>query len=209
MKTSLFIVPIFLACLISGCDNSNLTSEVDEFNGVYKGDRLNRVAFPMGGMGAGMICLEGSGSVSHVSVRHKPDVFNEPYMFGAISVKGAEHGTKVLEGPVPERKLYGAPYTGNGSANDNFGFPRFERAEFLARFPFATVNLEDKDIPLRVEIRGWSPFHPTQEDLSSLPMAALEYTFSNPTDSALEMVFSYHAENFMRISNHPYFFLRE
>jgi len=199
MKTFQLIVPIILACLAAGCDTSNLINEGVEFNGVYKGDRLNRVAFPMGGMGAGMICLEGTGSVSNVSVRHKPDVFNDPYMFGAISVKGAEHGTKVLEGPVPERKLYGARYTGNGSSNDNYGFPRFEQAEFLARFPFATVKLEDRDIPLKVEIRGWSPFHPTQEDLSSLPMAALEYTFSNPGDSTLEMVFSYHAENFMRI----------
>jgi len=202
MKTSQLIAAIFLACLTAGCDTSKLSDEDSVFNGVYKGDRLNRVAFPMGGMGAGMICLEGTGSVSHVSVRHKPDVFNEPYMFGAISVKGARHGAKVLEGPVPERKLYGPPNSGNGSSNDNFGFPRFEQAEFLARFPFATIKLEDEDIPVHVEIRGWSPFHPTQEDLSSLPLAALEYSFSNPTDTALEVVFSYHAENFMRMRGH-------
>ena len=199
MKNKQLIVLIVLACFAAGCDISNSVDEGAEFNTTYRGERLNRVAFPMGGMGAGMICMEGTGSVSHVSVRHKPDVFNEPFMFGAISVKGAAHGTKVLEGPVPERKLYGDPYTGNGSSNSSYGFPRFEKAEFLARFPFATVKLEDDDIPLDVEIRGWSPFHPAQEDLSSLPMAALEYTFTNPTDSAVELVFSYHAENFMRI----------
>ena len=199
MKTSYLFILIALTCLVGGCSKFSPVKEGTTFNTIYKGDRLNRVAFPMGGMGAGMICLEGTGSVSHVSVRHKPDVFNEPLMFGAISVKGVAHGTKVLEGPVPGRKLFGAPYTGNGCANNNYGFPRFEQAEFLARFPFAVVKLDDNDIPLEVEIRAWSPFHPTQEDLSSLPMAALEYTFSNPTDSTLEMVFSYHAENFMRI----------
>ena len=73
--------------LISGCENPQKLSD-SEFNSTYSGDRLNRIAFPMGGMGAGMICLEGNGSVSHVSVRHKPDVFNEPFMFGAIAVKG-------------------------------------------------------------------------------------------------------------------------
>src|SRR5512140_2548155 len=35
------------------------------FNAEYAGEYLNRIAFPMGGMGAGMICLEGSGALSH------------------------------------------------------------------------------------------------------------------------------------------------
>ena len=42
-----------------------------QYNGEYAGDRLNRVAFPLGGMGAGMICLEGTGALSHFSLRHK------------------------------------------------------------------------------------------------------------------------------------------
>jgi len=170
-----------------------------EFNTTYTGERLNRVAFPMGGMGAGMICLEGTGCISHVSVRHKPDVFNEPFMFGAVAVRGLDNGAKVLEGPVPKRKIFGAPYTGNGSSTSSYGFPRFETASFLARFPFATVTLEDADLPLEVAIRGWSPFIPGDEDHSSLPVASLEYTFTSTADTALEMMFSYHAENFMRI----------
>jgi hypothetical protein len=40
-----------------------------KYNGEYSGERLNRIAFPMGGVGAGMICLEGSGALSHVSLR--------------------------------------------------------------------------------------------------------------------------------------------
>ena len=31
------------------------------FNGIYQGESLSQIAFPMGGMGAGMVCLEGSG----------------------------------------------------------------------------------------------------------------------------------------------------
>ena len=31
------------------------------YNSAYKGDHLNHIAFPMGGIGAGMICLEGTG----------------------------------------------------------------------------------------------------------------------------------------------------
>src|SRR6187402_3065207 len=66
-----------------------------EFNGVYKGENLNRIAFPIGGMGSGMFCVEGNGAISHMSVRHKPEVFHEPGMFGAIHVKGIEKGTRI------------------------------------------------------------------------------------------------------------------
>jgi len=201
MKTTQLIACLAIIGLVTACDPVSHKSDgsSSEFNTTYSGDRLNRIAFPMGGMGAGMICLEGNASISHVSVRHKPDVFNEPLMFGAIAVKGIMNGTKVLEGPVQQRKIFGAPYTGNGSANSNYGFPRFEHAEFLARFPFAEVHLSDNDIPLDVRVKGWSPFIPADEDHSSLPVAGLEYRFENLTDSTLTMEFSYHSQNFMRI----------
>src|SRR6187455_2908773 len=74
---------------------SNKKESTDrKFNAPYTGDNLNRIAFPLGGIGAGMFCLEGSGAFSHMSVRHKPDVFNEPGMFAAICVKGIENGAK-------------------------------------------------------------------------------------------------------------------
>src|SRR6478609_6445778 len=66
-----------------------------EYNGAYENQFLKRVAFPLGGLGAGMFCLEGTGAISHMSVRSKPDVFNEPGMFGAISLKGVTGGAKV------------------------------------------------------------------------------------------------------------------
>ena len=37
------------------------------YNGDYTGEYLNQVGFPLGGIGAGMICLEGSGALSSVS----------------------------------------------------------------------------------------------------------------------------------------------
>ena len=57
---------------------------------VYQGPHLDRVAFPLGGIGAGMISLEGTGALSQVSLRHKPDVYHEPQAFAALHVKGAK-----------------------------------------------------------------------------------------------------------------------
>jgi uncharacterized protein (DUF608 family) len=168
------------------------------YNDRYAGEHLNRIAFPIGGMGTGMYCLEGTGAISHMSLRSKPDVFNEPGLFGAISVKGIDNGAKVIEGPVPAWKSFGTPLTGNGASGSTFGLPRFEKTTFEARFPFATVTMEEQDYPVTVSIRGWSPFIPTDADNSSLPVGALEYTFKNTTSRTVDGVFSFHSRNFMK-----------
>jgi uncharacterized protein (DUF608 family) len=168
------------------------------YNAPYTGKNLNRVAFPIGGIGAGMFCLEGTGAISHMSVRHNPEIYYEPAMFAAISIKGLKNGAKVLEGDVPEWKKFGNRDSGlGGTGGATWGLPRFESAEFAARFPFADINLQDKDIPLAVQITGWSPFIPTDADNASMPFGGLEYRFKNIGNKTEECVFSYNSRNFM------------
>jgi len=173
------------------------------FNEDYAGDYLNHVAFPLGGIGAGMVCLEGTGALSHVSLRNRPEIFNEPCVFAAISVKGKRSAARVLEGPVPARKIFGARGTGNGAGGTSYGLPRFAKAVFEARFPFATVTLAEDQVPLGVQITAWSPFEPGDPDNSSLPVAALEYQFTNRTNSRVDAVFSFNAKNFMANGGNP------
>ncbi|HEY9533741.1 MAG TPA: GH116 family glycosyl hydrolase [Mucilaginibacter sp.] len=169
-----------------------------KYNAPYNGQHLNRVAFPIGGIGAGMFCLEGTGALSHMSVRNNPDVFNEPAMFAAISVKGVPNGAKVLEAKVPTWKKFGNHDAGlGGTGGATWGLARFESAEFSARFPFADITLFDKDIPLHVDIKGWSPFIPTDADSASLPVGGLEYHFKNTSGKSQDCIFSYNSRNFM------------
>jgi Predicted bile acid beta-glucosidase len=168
-----------------------------KYNDAYTGEYLNRVAFPIGGLGAGMFCLEGTGAISHMSLWSRPDLFHEPAVFAAIAVKGVPNGAKVIEGQVPEWKMLKADNYGGGGAGATYGLPRFNEASFLARFPFATINYKDSDIPLAVQLTGWSPFIPTDADNSSLPVAALEYKFTNTGSQAVEAVFSYNAKHFV------------
>ncbi len=169
------------------------------------GERLDHVAFPMGGMGAGMICLDGNGGFSHVSLRHRPDVFHEPWLFAALAFRSATaQGARLLEGPVPGWKVmfpWGKDFSGsgNGSGDRLFGLPRFRRASFSSRFPFATVALSDQDVPLVATLTGWSPFVPGDSDSASLPVAAVEYTLLNTSRKPLQAVLSFHARNFMHV----------
>ena len=181
-----------------------MNGSLHAYNGSYRGAHLDRVAFPLGGMGAGMVCLEGAGGLSHVSVRNRPEVHNQPPIFAALCVhQGKRKIARVLEGPVPTWKVmfpWGRQHQGSGSGGGNttFGLPRMASAEFAARFPFATVALRDPKVPLEICLTGWSPFLPGSADQSSLPAAGLEYAFHNTGGKAVKAVFSFHAPNFMR-----------
>lgn len=165
----------------------------------YVDEHLSLIAYPMGGMGAGTICMQGTGALGNVSIRNRPDYRNDPLMFSAITVKGKSNVSRVLEAPVPSVNIFARhPDSGLGLTGKNYGLPRYARGAFTARFPFAEVLLQDETLPISTKITGWSPFIPNDEDRSSLPCCALEYTFYNTTDIHQEGVFYFCAENFLR-----------
>ena len=175
------------------CILTNVCYAQHTFNGSYKNANLDQLAFPIGGIGSGMLCLDGTGSISHLSIRNNPAIFNTPRLFAAISVKGAPQNTRVLEGPVPGWKRFSVRNGGHGVYGTTIALARFRHAEFKARFPFAEVSLADAAMPVSVIITGWSPFIPSDADNSSLPVGALEYKFTNTTAKTQELVFSFNS----------------
>jgi uncharacterized protein (DUF608 family) len=169
----------------------------------YTGATAERVAFPLGGLGAGMVCLSGSGALTSVSVRNAPALLNEPFVFSAVrwSTPSAQ-GARVIEGPVPAWKVTfpwpDSTGTGRGQQGKTFGLPRFPNNRFVPRFPFASLDFEPCEGPLRCRLTGWSPFVPGDADASSLPVAALEYTLENRSAEPTEVIFTFHARNLMR-----------
>ncbi|MBN2246397.1 MAG: hypothetical protein JW755_11195 [Candidatus Aminicenantes bacterium] len=194
------LITLSLALLAVSCTQPTSETARRAYNGPYSGEFNHRIAWPIGGIGAGMVCLEGRGAISHVSVRNRMEFFNEPCIFAAVCVRDQEGGpgvARVLEGQVPDWKIFGAAGTGNGAAGSSYGLPRFRDASFQARFPFGTVTLDDPKIPLEIKITGWSPFIPGDEDNASLPAGALEYTFKNSAGTPREVIFSFNSKNFM------------
>ncbi|MGD9127398.1 MAG: GH116 family glycosyl-hydrolase, partial [Planctomycetia bacterium] len=187
MATALFMLTVLA-----------MPSMARDFNAPYTGKNLSYVNFPIGGMGSGMFCLEGTGAITQLSVEHEMDFFNTPYCYAAITVKGKDgkNTARVLEGPLAQWKYFGIKGAANGLGSTTFGLPRFRKASFLDRFPFATIDLSDGDIPLGVKITGWSPFTPGDPDSSGLPVGALEYTFTNTTNQTQSAIFSFNSQSF-------------
>lgn len=196
------MLTVWILVIFSGLQGATNYAPLQKrpYNGPYEGANLNRIAFPIGGIGSGMIALEGTGAISHVSVRHRMQFFNEPCTFAAVCIQGDSGNlAKVLEGPVPAWKIFGQGGSGNGSGNTTYGLPRFEKASFLARFPFGIIDLADGEMPVDVRITGWNPFIPGNPDDSSLPVGSLEYQFTNKTGKPVKAVFSFNTVNFMSL----------
>ena len=80
-------IPLLALLSSPACDHK---PDGRTFNAPYEGEYLSQIAFPIGGMGAGMFCIEGNGTISHMSIHHVPELFNEPLMFAVLHVKGQE-----------------------------------------------------------------------------------------------------------------------
>lgn len=198
-KNNIFTLFILIVIVFfSSCGNKENTAKIRNYNEKYTGEYTDHISFPIGGMGTGMFCVEGSGAISNMSLRHRPEVFHEPTMFAALHIKGMENGTKVLEGQVPDWKKFGMPLSALGGGG-TWGLPRYKENTFSARFPFAEIELQDDKMPVEVKIKAWNPFIPTDADNSSLPVGGFEYEFKNVGNQTVDAIFSYNARNFMYV----------
>ncbi len=170
---------------------------------IYQGGQCEQIAFPVGGIGAGMFCIEGAGSLGSLSLRHAPDLFHEPECFSALYVRqNGANWARVLEGPVPRKKIFGARGSLSGLGTHNqfgktYGLPRFRSNTFQGRFPFAHLTFQEEAAPLAVSMTAFSPFVPGDGESSCLPAATLRYTFENQGDTPVEAVYSFHTRNLM------------
>ena len=76
MKNGFYFLGLCIClCLWASCSSME---EVRDYNEKYTGEYTSRIAFPIGGLGTGMFCVEGSGAISNMNIRHKTEMLNEP-----------------------------------------------------------------------------------------------------------------------------------
>jgi uncharacterized protein (DUF608 family) len=181
-------------------------SSADLFEGgpqrTFAGEQTTQIALPIGGIGAGSICLNGYGGVQDFSIRTRPENTAMPAGFSANSpeaafailhIKGEPGVTKLVEGPFPPFKIFDQGLQGQGLRRGGFeGLPRFQKCTFKGEYPFGEASLTDASVPLEVKVTGWNPFIPLDDRNSGIPCAILEYTLHNPSNEPVEYEFSYH-----------------
>jgi uncharacterized protein (DUF608 family) len=166
---------------------------------IFRNKHLLQIALPLGGIGAGCICLNGYGGLQDFSIRHAPAISalpdrHLPLDAGFALLHLPEEGmTRLVEGPFPPEKIYNLGLKSQGYNGGGFeGLPRFRECAFKGEYPFGVVELSDPGLPLTVTITGFNPFIPLDDVNSSIPCAILEYTLRNSLDRPVPYQFSYH-----------------
>src|SRR5579884_3298211 len=165
-----------------------------EYPRVFSGAKLARIAFPLGGVGAGSISLGGRGQLRDWEIFNKPDKGRAPgYAFASIWAKA---GTAQPVARVIESRLM-PPYEGSSGlgAGNVPGLPRLEAARFTGEFPLARIDFEDRELPVHVSLEAFTPFIPLDEDESGLPVAVLRYTVANTARVAAQVSVALTLEN--------------
>ena len=190
----------FLQSDRASCRHNAATCTDDDPNGACTSLSATQIAMPLGGIGAGCICLNGYGGLQDFSIRNHPSTTALPEgysgtkaSFAILHIKGASPVTKLVEGPFPVLKIYDQGLQGEGYRRGGFeGFPRFQKCVFKGEYPFGEAKLTDSTVPLQVTLIAWNPFVPLDGKNSGIPCAILEYTLHNSSPHTVEYEFSYH-----------------
>jgi len=80
---------------------------------IYTDSNLLQIAMPMGGIGAGCLCLNGFGGIQDYSIWGKPATTalqdhwdSAEATFALLHIKGAAPITKLVEGPFRPERIY-------------------------------------------------------------------------------------------------------
>src|ERR1700757_2470656 len=169
----------------------------------FTGDKTTQIAMPLGGIGAGCVCLNGYGGLQDFSISNHPATTASPQAyastraaFAILHVKKPSPVTKLVEGPFPVLKIFDQGLHGEGYRRGGFeGFPRFEKCVFKGEHPFGEAKISDASVPLQVTLTAWNPFIPLDDKNSGLPCVILEYSLRNTSQQNVEYEFSYHTSH--------------
>ncbi len=132
----------------------------------YSGDAIRNVAFPLGGIGTGTVWLHGTGRLTAWQIFNNINRSSQvDDSFFAVRVE--EEG-----GPPIVRVLQMAPIS---------PFPSIAATRFVGQYPFAFVEFEDPDLPVRIRLEAFNPLVPLNDADSGIPCAIFRVTAANPT----------------------------
>src|SRR5262249_46615559 len=129
------------------------------------------LTFPLGGIGTGNISLGARGELIDWEIFNSSAKGNNlPNAFFAIRMQSGDQKPilRVLEGPLqpPHNLSHGYHPWQHG------GLPRFANSTLRGEYPLATVTLDDPNLPVRVELKAFTPLIPLNPDDSGIPCAS-------------------------------------
>ncbi len=138
-------------------------------------DQRWKSGVPLGGIGVGKVELLTDGSFGNFTTNHNWD---RPYGWakGAFAAVWARS-----EGQRPVARMLRL-----AGPNEYPGVTNVTHTQMFAWFPRADLVFADTALPIRVRLDAFSPLIPHNVTDSSLPIATLTYTLTNPTRDTVQ-----------------------
>ncbi len=162
---------------------------------LYRGDELNQISFPLGGIGTGCIGLAGNGRLIDWEIFNRPNK-GSVNGFSHFAIR-AERDGKILDARVLHGDL-NPPYMGElhtphfrsfgwGPRREYLtGMPHFKDIDFRGEFPLAEMTFKDANFPGDVKLLAFNPLIPLNVKDSGIPAAFFEITVQNTSDAPID-----------------------
>ncbi len=139
---------------------------------VYQGDQLQRLIFPLGGIGTGTFWLHGSGRLVNWQIFNniqKDSGVDDTFFAVRIEQEGHEPVVRVLQ-------------------QDDVGpFPGIKEIRFVGQYPVATVTFDDPALPVELTLEAFNPMIPLNERDSGIPCAVFTVRAKNRSDTPVRV----------------------
>jgi len=158
---------------------------------IYEKKKLEKISFPLGGIGTGSVGLAGNGSFQDWEIFNRPNKRsrNGNTHFALRVTQDGKSVSKVLQGDCI------ADLTDYSWGDAMEGFPHFRDVCFDGRFPVAQLYLSEENFPIVARLTAFNPFIPHNEDDSSLPAAMFEWELENASDRDADCALGFSLQN--------------
>ncbi len=138
---------------------------------VYRGNELELIGMPIGGICSGQLYLGGDGTL------WRWDIFNQH------AGTGDAHYANPPKPSSPLAQGFALRIGGQTRALDRSGFSDIT---FCGEYPIAFVEYKDSTAPVAVSLEAFSPFVPLNPDDSSLPATVMRFKVRNSSSAKVE-----------------------
>jgi len=186
-------------------------------------NELQYIGMPVGGIGCGTVYLGGDGRLwlwdvfnkNQTGVIYKNVKWHEKIQFnfdflrpfdGANYVEPVKDIRPLEQGFAVRIELDGRTIIKKLQADD------WEEVSFEATYPMATIRYLDKNLPVAITLRAYSPFVPFNEDDSGLPCTVLSFLVENSGNAKANVTFIGWLENkssYYSATGEEYFHINE
>jgi len=169
-----------------------------EKSNIYSGEKLNQIAFPVGGIGTGTISLSGRGELIDWEIFNRPNKGSaNEFSFFTLNVqfenrRDAKHcvstNTKSITKILQAKPV--APFIGEGfgvKRENGAGLPHFESCIFRGEYPFAYIDFYDPQIPLDIQLEAYNPLIPLNDIDSGIPVAIYNFYIKNQSRESIKI----------------------